>query len=1322
MTAREPIADVGPAAADEPPAPVANRYHGRLFRKYLLLMLTLVSVSLLASGAIGLVFSYQETRAALADLQHEKAVGAAARIEQYIGQVTRQLGLAALPQLDADDHELRRIELIKLLRQQPEVTDAAWLDAAGREQVSVSRLALETVGGGRDRSAEAAFTAPGRGRPWYGPVYFRKETEPYMTVAVRSSDKGPVTVAELNLKFIWDVISRIQVGREGKAYVVDAQGFLVADPDIGLVLRKTSLAALPHVAAPPADGALQSVNLAGRRVLTAVAPIESLQWRVFAEQPSSEVYHRLDAAIVRTVALLAGGLLLSALAALLLARGLVRPIRVLDAGAQRIGAGELDQRIDVHTGDELQALAEQFNRMSARLAESYAGLERTVDARTAELREALDYQTAISGVLRVMNESPGDTAPVFEAILDSGMRLFGSATAAVFRFDGTQLHLAAYRNWTPQVVEHMRQRFPMPPDPALMSGRVILQSRVVVVEDSWADEQFDRVSSRLGGWRKMLGAPLLKEGVPVGAIVVAWNEPGTVPQRQVELVQTFADQAVIAIENVRLFHETREALERQTATAEVLQVISRSVDDTQPVFDAIVASCQRLFGGNAILVLPEHGLLKRVAFAADPAQDIETEGVWEWPLDGNTASGDCVLTSRAVVVRHPDELIGRYPGSLQLAADARWRSALFVPLVREGQAIGCIGVLRGTPGDFGEQQIALAQTFADQAVIAIENVRLFHETREALERQTATADVLKLISRSAFDLDAVLKTLLESACRLCGAEGAVLFRPDGSGAYLPAAYQSWQRDAGEQARYLAQLRERPMRPGRDSIVGRALLQREPVCVQDVQADAEYGRRDLVELGRFRNVLAVPLLREGEPIGVIALSNSIGGRPFEDAQVALAQTFADQAVIAIENVRLFHEIRDALDRQTATAEVLRVISGSPTDVQPVLDTVAERSGLLCRAEGSRVWLAENGQLRAATSYGAAYRDVTEREWLPLDRQSIGGRAFVERRCVHVPDVLPLIDVEYPAVRELQARYGFRTVLAVPMLREDEAIGVIALLRNEVRPFAAVEIDLVKTFADQAVIAIENVRLFHEIEDKNRQLEAANRHKSEFLANMSHELRTPLNAVIGFSEVLLERLFGDLNEKQDEYLQDIHSSGQHLLSLINDVLDLSKIEAGRMELDLTRFDLGLLLEHSLTLVRERAARQGLALSLEVGDGLQEWVADARKVKQVVVNLLSNAVKFTPAGGQVSMRARRAGDVAEIAVTDSGVGIAPEDHAKVFEEFRQASGDYLRKAEGSGLGLALARRFVQLHGGEITLVSAPGAGSTFRFTLPLHDTEVP
>ncbi|MEO7851363.1 MAG: cache domain-containing protein, partial [Rubrivivax sp.] len=375
MSAVDPAA---PAAAVMPaaqavPAAAHDSHRGKLFRKYLLLMMTLVGLALLLSGGISLYFSYRETTAALASLQQEKAVGAASRIEQYMQQITQQLQYAALPQLDAGEVELRRNEFLKLLRQVPEVTDIAQLDGTGRETIAESRLGMSIVGSGKDRSGEAAFQQAKKGQPWFGPVYFRKETEPYMTVATRSGGaNSPVTVAELNLKFIWDVVSRIKVGDKGKAYVVGRTGFLVADPDIGLVLRKTDLSALPHVQAAMSGArsdvpAVVSHDLTGTKVLTAVAPIAPLQWQVFVEQPVSEVYARLNASILWIGALLLGGLLVSALAASALARSMVRPIRTLDDGARRIGAGELDQRIEIKTNDELEGLAEQFNRMSAQL-------------------------------------------------------------------------------------------------------------------------------------------------------------------------------------------------------------------------------------------------------------------------------------------------------------------------------------------------------------------------------------------------------------------------------------------------------------------------------------------------------------------------------------------------------------------------------------------------------------------------------------------------------------------------------------------------------------------------------------------------------------------------------------------------------------------------------------------------------------------------------------------------------------------------------------------------------------------------------------------
>jgi signal transduction histidine kinase len=466
------------------------------------------------------------------------------------------------------------------------------------------------------------------------------------------------------------------------------------------------------------------------------------------------------------------------------------------------------------------------------------------------------------------------------------------------------------------------------------------------------------------------------------------------------------------------------------------------------------------------------------------------------------------------------------------------------------------------------------------------------------------------------------------------------------------------------------------------------------------------------------------------IGSVNLAHRDVGA-FTDAHIELLKTFADQAVIAIENVRLFTELQvsnreltTALEQQTATSEVLKVISRSTFDLQPVLETLIDNALRLCNAETGVIFRTDGELFRLAASHNISpeFKDFVERHPLASGRGTVIGRVALEGRAIHIPDVSTDPEYTYPGM----TLGGVRTVLGVPLLREGVPIGAFSIWRGEPRAFTDKQIELVTTFADQAVIAIENVRLLQELQEKNRQveqksgeLEAASRHKSEFLANMSHELRTPLNAIIGFSEVLSEKMFGELNEKQEEYSKDIHASGQHLLSLINDILDLSKIEAGRMELELTDFDLPQAIDNALILVRERAGRRGITLEHSVDERLGEIRGDERKVKQVLLNLLSNALKFTPEGGRVDVRAGMVDGMAEISVTDTGVGIAPEDQGAIFEEFRQV-GTADKKSEGTGLGLTLCRKFVELHGGRIWVNSQVGAGSTFTFTIPVRRGE--
>jgi signal transduction histidine kinase len=964
------------------------KLRGHLFWKYVVLFVVLVSAALLTSGLVEIYFSYKENKSALVNIQREKAAAAASQIDQFIREIEGQIGWTTQASFASQGAvlEQRRFDYLRLLRQAPSITEVSYVDASGKEQLRVSRLAMDVVGSQVDYSHESKFVEAKAGKTFFGPVYFRKESEPYITIAMagKGQDAG-VTIAEVNLKFVWDVVSRIKIGKAGYAYVADSRANLIAHPDISLVLQKTSLSSLPQVRdalaghpgpAEARDEVMIARNLQGWQVLTAHADITPLGWSVFVEQPLGEAFAPLYSSMIRTALLLLVGLGMSLLASLFLARKMVTPIQALQSGAARIGAGALDQRIEVRTGDELEALANEFNNMTAQLQESYANLEHKVEERTRELTEALEQQTATSEILRVISSSPTDLQPVLDAVAENAGHLCQAADVVILRIDGNSMRFAARHGPFSASLPH-DQEFPI--IRGSVSGRAVVDRQTIHVHDLQAepDTEFPqgRAYARRFGHRATLATPLLRKGVPVGAIMIRRAEARPFSEKQIKLLESFADQAVIAIENVRLFNEIQER--------------TRELE----------------------LSLEEVGALSEV--------------------------------SRAV--------------------------------------------------------------------------------------------------SSSLDLGQVLHEISEQAAKLCDAVAGFI--------------QEYSETTGE-----------------------------------FHISASWNAREEFV------------------------------RSIEAAQITLG--------------------KGASGRSAAT--------GKPTQISDIL-----------------------------------------------------------------------VEPDYP-YRDILQREGYRAVLSVPMLREERVIGTVVVVRKTPGAFSERHVNLLTTFANQTTIAIENARLYRDVTDKGRMLEEANRHKSQFLANMSHELRTPMNAIIGFSEILLDPSLQVSDEERAQFLTDILTSGKHLLNLINEVLDLSKIEAGRMELHIAPTDLDEILEAVQSTARPLAAKKSIDLQFGSDPGIAPLAVDAARVKQVLLNLVGNAVKFTPDGGRVSVTTSLDGDSGsvKISVTDTGPGIPPEEHERIFLEFQQAKASRdVAKPEGTGLGLALAKRFVEMHGGRIWVESQIGRGSTFTFTLPLE-----
>ncbi|MGH7773070.1 MAG: GAF domain-containing protein [Candidatus Binatia bacterium] len=1294
---------------------------GGIRRRFLFIGLLFLALALLVNTVAGFLYTRGQIKHAAARLQSEIASRVAHEIETFIERKLERLqDLSASLGIYEPGSEQQRLLSLLLLKNDNAFSEIKVLNREGLEVLKISERRVYLPTDLSDQSKSERFKKVISGHTEISPVYTSDTAEPYVTlgVPIRVGPKQIIgtVYAELNLKFLWQIIGDVEFGKAGYAYLVDSEGNLIAHRDPSLVLKRTNLKHILEVQEFLRDPrgtdptpAEESQGITGKPVLSTFSPVRGLGWAVILEEPVDVALAEMRRMERYAFLLLGLGLIVGVVIIVWVSNKITRPIQELHRGAEIIGKGNLHHRVEIKTGDEIEHLAQEFNKMADELKSSYATLEQKVDQRTREL-------SALYDVTSVVNQSL-EIEPVLQGVIQK--------VNEIFRFNATRIFL-----FNPQMDElHLSSSFETRPEYWAqvrvfrrgqgIVGKVAETGEPMIFEDAKTDplyQQFSQSKSvQKAGFGFFAVFPIKTKARPVGVILFIGEFSRKLASDEVRLLTSMADQIGVAVEKARLFAETATRAKELAALYDLTTTVNQSLD-IEPVLQEVVKRITEIFHFDTMRLYlfdaQMEELQVRAAFPAD-REDLPRVKVFR---RGQGIVGKVAETGEALIF-HDIERDPRYRELSQSKNTQQTGFRFFAafPIKAKIKPVGTIVCNSRTPRYLTPEECRLISSMADQIGVAVEKARLFEETTTRAKELSILYDVSTTVNQSV-ELNLVLGEVIRKALEIIHFDAARIYLPGpADNELILRAYH------GISPEFASKTAKDAHGVGINSHV---FATAEPVIFQDIQADPQYAKLAggmLAQEAGFRSYISLPLKAKTKTVGVMNLLNR-QVRELLPRDIALLTSMANQVGIALENAALFDEIKTKA-KELATLYAISTIISQSLDIDVVLRGIMHKVLMVFGFDAGRIYLLDRDEKELSLIAHEGFPDDINLPPTYSYDEGIMGRVLGSSEPLFFEDLQNDPEFQQMANKRVILRAGYRSQFWLPVQAKGKTVGVVNFVSKNVHRFTPSEVELIRSIVGHGGIALENAALFSEIKQKSVELEKMNvdlqeasRAKSDFLAAMSHELRTPLNVIIGNADLAKDGFFGDVSDEQRDALEKILRHSRVLLKLINDVLALTKMDAGKMGLDLSTFPVNEVITHTKAYTDQINRDGRLKILWKVEPNLPPMTTDALKLEEILQNLIGNAFKFTQKGRiEVRVRDLKGEDRIEFSVADTGIGIEEKDLTRIFEQFHQLKEAHTGDYSGVGLGLSIVKRYLELMQGNIQVESQQGKGSTFTFTLP-------